>query len=421
MHMELITGDCREVMAAMTAAGGRVQCVITSPPYWGLRAYGNAACVWGGDPECEHRWSASVFKGKTGGVGKSTIGEASWGNAMSPEAAIRSQKRQQANTTETRTCGRCGAWYGELGHEGLHDCAGWATGEDCGQCYLCHLREVMRGIWSVLADDGIAWINLGDTYAINGGAGNQGKTGHRAGRRHTQVNTQTRKTNVAPKNLMLMPERFALAMQADGWIVRRDLIWSKPNAMPESTKDRPATAHEYVWMLVKQRHYYYDAEAVRELRTSDEDSRSFRGGAYVNGQHDNTTVGKRKDRGNVRVRAPAGWDTEKGAHGSVHRDGRAQEVEYREVRPGRNLRSVWTIATQPYKEAHYATFPPRLIVPMILASTRPGDVVFDPFAGTGTVAAEADRLGRRFAGAEINPENEALQAKRMNGPRGLEL
>lgn len=405
-------GDCRAVMAEMAAAGERVQCVITSPPYWGLRAYGNAACVWGGSPDCAHEWATTVqTRDMRTGNGLAALGER-YGGGGHKQGTIGEQ------VFERSTCTKCSAWHGELGHERLHDCAGWATGNDCGACYLCHLREVMRGVWSALADDGICWVNLGDSYASGLGSGAQGKTGQRAGRRHTQRSLGVKATRglrggVALKSLMLMPQRFALAMQADGWIVRRDVIWQKPNAMPESCRDRPATAHEYIWMLTKQRRYYYDAEAVR-VEAVGERAHDLTGCGY-------DAHGQTKQNGNRRVRAPAGWDTGKGGHGSYHKEGRAQEVEYREVKPGRNLRSVWTIATAPYPGAHYATFPMALVRPMILASSRAGDTVFDPFAGTGTVAMEAQRLGRKFSGAEINPDNRPLQAERLRGPVGLAL
>lgn len=385
----IVTGDCRAVMADMADAGERVQCVITSPPYWGLRTYGAAACTWGGDPACDHCWDATVDRREI----RTGCGLAKLGGQYAGGGHKQGKVGHQA--LERATCSICSAWRGELGHEPLHDCSGWATGDDCGQCYICHLREVMRGVWSILADDGLAWVNLGDCYSAAGfGSGRQG-AGQRAGRRHTQETIRARQSPVPAKNLMMVPQRFALAMQTDGWIVRRDVIWAKPNAMPESIRDRPATAHEYVWMLAKRRRYYYDADAVRESRAGDEDSRTFRGGCCVHGEQDNTALGKRQDRGNVRV------TTGDGGQGR------------------RNLRSVWTIATQPYTEAHYATFPARLVEPMILASTRPGDIVFDPFAGSGTTCAVAQRLGRRFAGAEINAANAALQRDRLRGDVGL--
>lgn len=201
---------------------------------------------------------------------------------------------------------------------------------------------------------------------------------------------------------------LAFALRGDGWYLRRDIIWHKPNPMPETVNDRPTTAHEYLFLLSKSPRYYYDADAIREPVT---------GGAHARG-----------DGVNPKSRAwktPDGWDTSKGegGHGSFHRTGR----EKGHVRPrqnesfsgavsglveDRNKRSVWTVTTKPYSEAHFATYPPDLIEPCILAGSRPGDIVLDPFFGSGTTGEVAERLGRQWIGIELNPEYGKLAARR---------
>jgi len=197
----------------------------------------------------------------------------------------------------------------------------------------------------------------------------------------------------------MMPARIALALQADGWYLRQDIIWHKPNPMPESVTDRCTKSHEYIFMLSKRARYYFDADAIAEPRSSSSgagahdavahnrdkgDAKTFRGGQYVNGnKFANSHSSQRDSTGNK----PSESET-------------------------RNRRSVWTVATQPYREAHFATFPPALIEPCILAGSRPGDIVLDPFMGSGTTAQVAQALGRQWIGCELNEEYAPLQQER---------
>lgn len=314
---QCIVGDCRDVMRQMIADGVRVQCVITSPPYWGLRNYG-----------------------------------------------VTGQLGLERNPVR----------------------------------YVARMRSVFRLVWELLADDGTLWLNMGDSYAGAPG-GWQGKNGQRASRTFTaRIAHHKRGSGLKPKDLVGMPWLLALVLRADGWYLRRDIIWSKPNPMPESITDRPATSHEYIFLFSKAAQYYYDAEAIKEP---------------VSG-----TAHGRGNGVNPKSRVPAGWDTRTGDHRELAgRYPRARQNEsfsgaINELVDLRNKRSVWTVPTQPFAGAHFATFPEKLIEPCILAGSRPGDIVFDPFMGAGTVGAVASRLGRRWIGAEINAAYVDMQKPR---------
>jgi DNA modification methylase len=284
--------------------------------------------------------------------------------------------------------------------------------------YVTHLVEAFRLVRDLLADDGTLWLNLGDSYAGSWGAqGRQGENGQMAGRSivsarqieaHPKRNGHTgtlREEGLKPKDLIGIPWRVAFALQADGWYLRSDIIWAKPNPMPESVTDRPTKSHEYIFLLSKSAEYFYDADAISEPVTDSTIERvsqvgladqigSFRVPGKTNGPM--KAVIKSGDYGNGAGRNdgdrhPGGWCD----------------------RPTRNKRSVWTVATQPYAGAHFATFPTDLILPCVLAGSRPGDVVFDPFMGSGTTALVAKENGRRYLGCELNPEYRALWEERL--------
>jgi len=345
----LYNADCLDLLRSMTSES--VNCCITSPPYWGLRDYGVD---------------------------------------------------------------------GQMGLE--------ATPEEFVENMVAVFREVRR----VLRSDGTLWLNLGDSYSATGksGGGSQCKRWERCGA--DTVGPRGGKWSPAPaglkpKNLVGIPWRVALALQADGWFLRQDIIWHKPNPMPESVKDRCTKAHEYLFLLSKSPRYHYDHAAIKEPAGDKGNANNFRGGAYCNGNKNNGTMGKRTVSGNSKVKVPAGWDTGKGAHGNFHKNGRGGSAysfarktategkpgspkQHREDRENveyfgtRNKRSVWTIATKPFPEAHFATFPPALVEPCVLAGCPEGGVVLDPFTGAGTVWVVAREHGRDFIGAELNPE-----------------
>ena len=320
--LNIIVGDCREEMAKLSEQS--VQCVVTSPPYWGQRDYGTANFIGGNDPECDHAESELRRGINLANSSYSTRGGA--------------KKIANAGYVPYKTvCQKCGATRTDNGIGLEPDVHEW----------IDSMVEVFRGVWRVLRDDGTVWLNLGDKYA-------------------------------AEKNLLGLPWRRAFALQADGWYLRRDIIWHKPNPMPESATDRPSTAHEYIFLLTKQPHYFYDSDAVKNPVKQDWGTRNRTDGKYHN-------------------------------EGSGLTPHSGLEKSYTTG----NMRSVWKIATQPFGGAHYATYPEKLVEPCIKAGSREGDTVLDPFSGAGTTGLVAMRLGRSYTGIELNPEYAAMSRKRI--------
>jgi len=374
-----IQGDAREVLRRLPA--GIVHCCVTSPPYLGLRDYGLEPVVWGGGADCCHDWA--------------------------PVSSRRGATARRAGSV----CRTCGGWLGSLGLEPSMT------------LYLSHVVEVFREVWRVMRDDGVVWVNMGDSYCTS------------AGRQMAGADLLERgdRVSVKAKDLVGQPWLVALALRNDGWWLRSDVVWSKPNPFPEPNTDRPRRAHEYLFLLAKSPTYFYDAEAVRGLAP---------------------TLSRRRSADAV--------------------DGR-----------GPNLRTVWEIPTERHRDGHFATFPRALVRPCILSSTsergccgrcgapwrrvvevtyeplgRPassdsvGDVrrfhvrtgrvqqrmrkevrtigweptcrhggapvpctVLDPFAGTGTTLAVAAELGRRGIGIELNPDYHRLMERRWEEER----
>lgn len=253
--------------------------------------------------------------------------------------------------------------------------------------YVQNMVDVFREIRRTLNDDGTLWLNLGDSYAAAAG-GMQGKNGQRANREFTASRVMDKSSNdIKPKDLVGIPWRVAFALQADGWWLRSDIIWHKPNPMPESVTDRPTRCHEYMFLLAKSDHYYYDADAIREPLAESTLSR--------------IEYGWNSDHPSIAGSNPEGVHTER--------------MGERFANPlGRNKRDVWTITTKSYREAHFATFPEDLIVPCIKAGSRQGGVVIDPFMGSGTTAYVARKLGRHYVGIELNRDYIKLAEKRLS-------
>ena len=283
--LTLLLGDCRETLK--TLPDGSVNCCVTSPPYFGLRDYGNEGQI---------------------------------GLEQTPEA------------------------------------------------FVAELVSVFREVRRVLRDDGTLWLNLGDSYA-GSGKGPAGNLGAKHNERHLEhKHGGIVPEGLKPKDLIGIPWHVAFALQADGWYLRQDIIWHKPNPMPESVKDRCTKAHEYVFLLSKSAKYYFDSEAMKEDAVTPAGTKGAKGSA------------SRKAEKGVNARPP----------------------EYALYGGTRNRRSVWTVQTRPYKGAHFATFPPDLIEPCVLAGCPVGGTVLDPFGGSGTTAGVTIKHGRNATLCELS-------------------
>jgi len=353
---KIICGDCLDIL--QTIPDRTIQTCITSPPYWGLRDYGTA--TWeGGDPECAHK--AAKEKSR-------------YDYAMPESAQCGTHKGMKEGTDSPKwkdTCPDCGAVKidAQLGLE--------KTPEE----YVSKMVTVFREVRRVLKDDGTLWLNLGDSYS-SGGRGSYDKSlvSKTSGlENHSAGIDRATPLWAKPKDLLGIPWRVAFALQSDGWYLRSDIIWSKPNPMPESVTDRPTKAHEYLFLMSKSQKYYYDADAIKEKSVTKPHSPGW-----------SSTVSDRNDR------SP---------------DNEANQREWGDGKS--NKRSVWNIATQPFPEAHFAVMPEKLVEPCVLAGSREGDIVLDPFAGAGTVPYVAKEFQRQYIGIELNAEYIKIAEKRL--------
>jgi DNA modification methylase len=363
----IIQGDCITKLKELPDES--VNCCITSPPYWGLRDYGTAK--WeGGSAECDHIETLNKHGGQ------------------------RADRNQEGyKKFYQNICGKCGAKRIDL-QLGLEK-----TPEEC----VKNMVEVFREVKRVLKKEGTLWLNLGDSYW--GGGNNRGNkspisdkqnsnTGATGQCAYHQKNIGKHET-IKPKDLVGIPWMTAFALRADGWYLRQDIIWHKPNPMPESVRDRCTKAHEYVFLMSKNKKYYYDNEAIKE---SSKDPESHRGRNQRSAMT-NESKNKLKEYGATR----SGF----------------KNIKQGKTYPKRNKRSVWKIATKPFKEAHFATFPEKLIEPMVKAGCPKGGTVLDPFFGSGTVGVVAKKLNRKYIGIELNPEYIKIAKKRINENRTL--
>ncbi len=311
----ILVGDCRESLRSLPDQS--VHCVVTSPPYFGLRDYGVD---------------------------------------------------------------------GQIGQE--------TTPED----FVAAMVEVFREVRRVLRDDGTFWLNLGDSFA-----------------------SSVKGSGLGGKNLIGIPWRVALALQADGWILRQDIIWHKPNPMPESVRDRCTKAHEYIFMLTKSSRYFYDNDAVKNPPSEALLKQVVAG--YAGSDTKDYAVARAQSasgtKGRIIEQARKKIDKQRG-HGRRHAgfNDRWDAMSKSEQQLlGSNKRSVWTVSTKPFKEAHFATYPPDLIEPCILAGCPEGGTVLDPFFGAGTTGLVAQRHGRNWIGCELNPTYAEIAERRINGER----
>lgn len=303
---------------------------------------------------------------------------------------IEQMRKQPAGIAQT--CITSPPYWGlrDYGHEGQIGL------EQTPEAYVVRMVEVFREVRRVLRDDGTLWLNLGDSYANNGARDSSkvgGSTGERI-RRGVKGTMDSRPRDIPegfkPKDLIGIPWRVAFALQADGWYLRQDIIWHKPNPMPESVTDRCTKAHEYIFLLSKSNKYYFDNEAIKEPS------------AYYG-------IDQRSGMGNIRYEG-------KRTQGDASANGQQSFVTINETR---NKRSVWTVTTKSFAGAHFATYPPDLIEPCVLAGSMEGDLVIDPFMGAGTTALVAAKYGRQYLGFELNPHYKDIAEKRLRNELGL--
>lgn len=306
-------------------------------------------------------------------------------------------RKWAANGVKAQTCITSPPYYGlrDYGHDGQIGL------EKTPEQYIQAMVEVFRCVRDVLADDGTVWLNIGDSYVATGGEyknGSQGKTsivgktspesvpchGRVARRKAMEAG------GLKQKDLIGIPWMLAFALRADGWYLRQDIIWNKPNPMPESIKDRCTKAHEYIFLLSKNKSYYYDYMAISESATYAE-------------QHAN----KKTSWGNKKKEAGVKGNLDQYKQIGIENNKTCLEGGMK------NKRSVWSVNVKPYSGAHFAVFPQELIEPCVLAGASQGSIVLDPFMGSGTTAQVAQKLGRQFIGCELNPEYKPLQESRL--------
>lgn len=353
---KILHGDCFEILK--TLPDESVDCCITSPPYYGLRDYGTGTWV-GGDPNCPHRRVSKYSPNTITGHGQEELA----GNV--------------GDAIYKTVCPLCGAVRIDK-QIGLEE-----TPED----YIKRLTDVFHEVKRVLKKDGTLWVNIGDTY--NNSSYHKDEKSNGYGKQGTNKGTyesvveRPKVKNCKPKDLIGIPWMLAFSLRADGWYLRQDIIWNKPNPMPEPVKDRCTKSHEYVFLFSKSPTYYFDYEAIQEDSICKDGRR--------NGQGRIAYDGKRAD-----------GDDEKAQRSFVV------------VNEKRNKRDVWTVIPSHVKEAHFATYPEELVEPCILAGTKVGGVVLDCFFGSGTTGRVAERLGRKWIGIELNKEYIEIAKKRTN-------
>ena len=353
--IKFMQGDVRDKIKELD--NHSIDCVVTSPPYWGLRDYGTA--TWkGGDPNCDHQTKRS--RGDD----------------------IKQGDKQGTNLgsrPNIQTLCKCGAKRidAQLGLEPTY------------QEHIKNIVNIFQLLKPKLKDSATIWLNYGDSYAatVNGTKAKDIKNDDRG---FVDKPFSTIQGVLKPKDLVMIPNRIAIALQEDGWWIRSEIIWHKPNPMPESCKDRPTSAHEKIWLITKSKKYYYDADAIKEplavssIPRLNQDIKNQKGSARANAG--------RKTNGNLK------------AVGNLEK---------------RNKRNVWTITTKPFKAAHFATFPPDLIEPCIKAGCPEGGVVLDPFGGAGTTGIVAKKFNRKAILIELNPEYNVIAKERINQQFGM--
>jgi len=340
---------------------GFFDCCITSPPYYGLRSYDVPPVIWDGEENCQHQWGNE----KTRPL-----------NLQAGNPEFQRDWREHASdnkSSQGQFCSLCGAWRGSLGLEPDY------------RLYISHLIQIFNEVYRVLKKTGTCWVNIGDSYASSGGAsrhyGYQDPK-YKNGRDGSyEEPTAYPQDKVQPKSLIQIPERFSIAMTDAGWIKRNTIVWHKPNCMPSSAKDRFTVDFEYVYFFTKQGKYYFEQQ--------------FEG---------NQLSGKWNEPDNKYLHKTSG-DGQTSQRDKFNRVG--------SITQGRNKRTVWTINTKPYPEAHFAVFPDTLVEPALSAGCPVDSWVLDPFAGAGTVGIVAKRQNKNFIGCELSSKYCQMAEKRI--------
>ncbi|MDR1981509.1 MAG: site-specific DNA-methyltransferase [Tannerellaceae bacterium] len=372
----IYVGDCSVELKSLP--DNSVDRCVTSPPYYGLRDYGTATWV-GGSPNCQHSVREEVGF----------------------ENCKQSTNRGNSKNLQKGICPKCGA-IREDNQIGL---------EDTPEAYIQRLVEVFTEVYRVLKPEGTLWLNIGDSYW-----GGKGYSGSSAGiyqyERRKEGKSITRECSnfggkgtirptdrkheyIKPKDLIGIPWMLAFALRNAGWYLRQDIIWNKPNPMPESVKDRCTKSHEYIFLLAKSSHYYFDHEAILEPASYD-------------GRKDTIMKGSNKY-----LKESTGLNQQIFAARGHERWPNKINGSDMQTYPARNKRDVWTVQTKPYKDAHFATYPPNLIVDCINAGCPENGIVLDPFMGSGTTAIVARKLNRHYIGFELNPDYIEIADKRI--------
>jgi len=349
MRDKILFGDCRNTLKQFDE---KARMCVTSPPYYGLRDYGTATWI-GGDPNCNHMRDSKV----------------------NPDQCITGHKNHDkmagvGDAIYKTICPKCGA-VRQDSQIGL---------EETPEKYIEEMVKVFRLVRDNLTDDGTLWLNIGDSYYNYRSDGNYPQQTVSKTRQDLPVRTPVRGNKLKgykSKDLIGIPWMLAFALRADGWYLRQDIIWHKPNPMPESVKDRCTKSHEYLFLLSKSKNYYYDNEAIKEPA---------------------------KD-----------WGTRNRTNGKYHNQGTGLQPHSGLTKsyPKKNKRSVWSVTTKPFKGAHFAVFPPELIEPCIKAGSEVGDIILDPFMGSGTTAMVSKMLDRYYIGCELSENYNNLIQERV--------
>lgn len=364
----ILLGDCLDILK--TLPDESVNCCITSPPYYALRDYGTGMWI-GGDPNCDHVADYSATK--------------VFGN---PEFNKNCPSREMTKTPGyyKSVCPKCGAVRED------HQIGLESTPEE----YVDKLVTVFLEVKRVLKFDGTLWLNIGDTYYGSGGGRG---TGYHDSRTDVLQSSNKgfndmgnvpkitdKRYDLKPKDLIGIPWMLAFALRKSGWYLRQDIIWHKPNPMPESVKDRCTKSHEYIFLLSKSPTYYFNNDAIQERAVCVDDKRSGLGRILYGG--------------NKRM---------------IDADINTGQQSFVSISDRRNKRSVWSVIPSRYKEAHFATYPEELVQPCILAGCPKGGIVLDPFIGSGTTGVVAKRNHRDYIGIELNPEYKEIAERRIRG------